>query len=139
MRGLIHWQGIDGQTIARLTAKARRCDLPAGLDQAWYVTAHGGLTQHVTAEAELAVHAMRTTGQAAAVTHARSTCVTWLLLQSYGSFPTRFWTCVQIDDDSFQRCTLGGVLGNGELTLQLTVLHALLGHFPTPISCGTGI
>src|SRR5690606_16045910 len=114
-------------------------DLPAGFNQTWNVTTHCSFTQLVTAKAELAVNAVRTTSDAAAVTHARSACVTWLLLQSYGSFPTRFWTCVQINDDSFQLGTLLGVLGNGELTLQLTILHALLGHFPTPISCGTGI
>src|SRR5690606_395600 len=40
--------------------------LPAGLAQARHVAAHGGLAQHVAAEAELRVDRARTPGQGAA-------------------------------------------------------------------------
>src|SRR5690606_860398 len=39
--------------------------LPAGLAQAGHVAAHGGLAQHVAAEAELGVHRARPPGQGA--------------------------------------------------------------------------
>ena len=56
------------------------------------------MTQHVTAQAELTVYTVRTTGQAATVAQARSASVAWLLLQSdYGS-ETLFRRGVDVDD-----------------------------------------
>src|SRR5690606_5803296 len=100
--------GLDLSAEARGTPLAS-C-LPAGLDQAGYVAAHGCFTQHVTGQTELAVYAVRTTGQTAAIAQTSGASVARLLLQCYLSFPTRFRSGVRIGDDSFQLGTLLGVL-----------------------------
>src|SRR5690606_17642104 len=112
-------KGLDLRAKARSELLAD-C-LPAGLDQTRYVTAHGRFTQHVTGQAELTVHTVRTAGQTAAIAQASSAGVARLLLQGYLGFPTRFRSGVRVGDDSFQLGTLLGVLGNRLLTLQLTV------------------
>ena len=89
----------------------RSLRLPAGFHQTRYVAAHGGFAQLVTAQAELAVEAVRTTGQAATVTQAAGAGVTRLLLQGDLGIPTLFRRGVRISDDRFQLGTLLGVLG----------------------------
>ncbi|EJT85598.1 hypothetical protein PPS11_06890 [Pseudomonas putida S11] len=64
------------------------------------------MTQHVTAQAELTVYTVRTTGQAATVAQTRSAGITWLLLQGDNGSETLFRRGVQVDDGRFQLGTL---------------------------------
>src|SRR5690606_29461925 len=61
-------KGLDSDHLDWADRRGRpgRRPLPAGFHQTRYVTAHGSFTQLVTAEAELAVNAVRTAGDAAA-------------------------------------------------------------------------
>ncbi len=69
---------------------------------------------------------MRTTSQAATVTHARSACVVTSMRATVAS-QRASGLAFQINDDSFQRCSRWR--GSSELTLQLTVFILFLAIF----------
>src|SRR5690606_9257888 len=102
--------------------------LPACLAQAGNIATHGGFAQLVAAEAELAVHATRTTAQGAAGDLARGRRVARKLLQLGRGFELFLVAGGLAADDLLQRFTLLGVLLGQLRALGLAIDHGRLCH-----------
>src|SRR5690606_7235450 len=110
--------------------------LPAGLAQAGHVAAHGGLAQHVAAEAELGVHRARPPGQGATRGLAGRRRVARQLLQLGRGVDLLFVARRLAGDDLLELGALAGVLLHQLCALGLAVDHGGLRHVCF-LSCGT--
>jgi hypothetical protein len=94
--------------------------LPAGLGQARYVTAHGCLTQLVSAHAELALNTVWTTSHSTTTLLANGASVTWQLLQLDLSSPLVIIAGVRIFQNGLKLGSLGRKLFYGLCALILS-------------------
>src|SRR5210317_386718 len=102
--------------------------LPAGFCQAGNFAIHGGFTQLVTAKAELAIHAVRTTRYRAACTLPCRAAVAWQLVELRLCNSAFFVRAVNVANDRLERLALLSLLRYQLGTLEFTRNHRLLSH-----------
>src|SRR5690606_6431428 len=102
--------------------------LPARLHEPGDLAAIGHFADLGACQAELAVHAARTTRHLAAVAAARGARIPRLLLQLHLRFGARFVGGTRIADQLLELRTLRGVLLHGARAALLAFDHACLGH-----------
>src|SRR5690554_6443845 len=110
--------------------------LPAGLNQTWHITAHRCFTQFITTQTELAINAVRTTGDTATVTLTNTGRVAWKFLQLNLCVPLRFRLRIRILHNCAQGVTLSTILFYQFGALLFPFYHGSLGHesLPQPFS-----
>src|SRR5689334_19270557 len=102
--------------------------LPTGLDDAGHFALEREVAQLVAPEAELAVHAARTSGQRAAVADAHRRCVARQLLQLGARRLLGLLGGARVLDHLEQLGALRLVLGDGLAALFVAELDCELGH-----------
>src|SRR5690606_6156113 len=97
--------------------------LPAGFYKARDITAHGGLTQLVAAQAELAIHGVGATGDPATALLAHWAGVAGQLLELDLGFPALLVGRADAGDGCLELGSLGAVFGSRLGALQFALDH----------------